>query len=177
MATVRQKKAAEKVVENGGNVSKAMREAGYSPETAKNPKKLTKSKGWDALMEQYLDDKTLATVHKSLLTAHQLEHMVFPLSQTDKDIKELLESTGCKVRKIQHSETMTHCWFWSPNTKAQKDAVELAYKLKGRLTQKVKLTGDEDDPIRVILGKYGLPGGVDDTKDDGAVSRPPQDSV
>lgn len=142
MATTRQKKAADKLVENGGNVSKAMKDAGYSEATAKTPQKLTNSKGWEELMEEYLPDDKLAEVHKSLLGAHQLDHMVFPLSQTDDDIRELLESTGCKVRKIQHSETQTHCWFWSPNTKAQKDAVELAYKLKGRITNKVQHGGE-----------------------------------
>ena len=44
MATIRQKKALAKIVENGGNVSKAMVEAGYSPMTAKTPQKLTESK-------------------------------------------------------------------------------------------------------------------------------------
>lgn len=43
MATLKQKKAIALLVENGGNVSRAMREAGYSPNTAKNPNKLTDS--------------------------------------------------------------------------------------------------------------------------------------
>ncbi len=35
MATYRQKLAAQKLVENGGNIGKAMSAAGYSPATAK----------------------------------------------------------------------------------------------------------------------------------------------
>lgn len=68
MATLKQKKAVEKIVENHGNVSKGMREAGYDKNTAKNPKNLTESKGWQELMEQYLPDKLLAKKHKELLT-------------------------------------------------------------------------------------------------------------
>lgn len=56
MATTKQRKALEKVLENKGNVSKSMREAGYSPKTAKNPKILTESKAWRELLDEYLPD-------------------------------------------------------------------------------------------------------------------------
>lgn len=60
MATIKQRKAAEKLVENGGNVSKAMRDAGYSAETAKTPGKLTEAKGFAELMEEFgLTDELL----------------------------------------------------------------------------------------------------------------------
>ena len=52
MATIRQKKALNKIVENGGNVSKAMRDVGYSPATAENPSKLLDSKGFMQLMDE-----------------------------------------------------------------------------------------------------------------------------
>lgn len=42
--TLKQAKAIEKMVENGGNVSKAMRDAGYSEAMSKNPQKLMRSK-------------------------------------------------------------------------------------------------------------------------------------
>jgi hypothetical protein len=40
MATIKQKRAVQNMVEKGGNVSKAMRDTGYSPATAENPSKL-----------------------------------------------------------------------------------------------------------------------------------------
>jgi hypothetical protein len=46
MTTIKQQKAVHKMVENGGNVSKAMISAGYSAATAKTPGKLTNSKGF-----------------------------------------------------------------------------------------------------------------------------------
>lgn len=52
MATVKQRRAVEKLAENGGNVSAAMRAAGYSPISAATPKKLTESKGFYELCEQ-----------------------------------------------------------------------------------------------------------------------------
>lgn len=52
MSTQKQKLALEKIVENRGNVSKAMREAGYDDTTAKNPKNLTQSKGYKDLLRE-----------------------------------------------------------------------------------------------------------------------------
>ncbi len=73
MSTIKQEKAFEKVVENGGNVSKAMREAGYSPETAKTPQKLTDSKGWLELLEEHLPDSLITEKHRQLLTKTDAE--------------------------------------------------------------------------------------------------------
>ncbi len=53
MATAKQRRAASIVAENGGIVSKAMLEAGYSPMTAQDPSKLTRSKGYKEIMDQY----------------------------------------------------------------------------------------------------------------------------
>lgn len=59
MASIKQQKAIQNAVENGGNVSRAMIDAGYSPATAKNPSKLTHSKAWADVMEAYLPDDML----------------------------------------------------------------------------------------------------------------------
>lgn len=61
MATIKQKKALDNMVENGGNASKAMRDAGYSPKTAENPDKLTQSKGYMELLDELgLTDEFIA---------------------------------------------------------------------------------------------------------------------
>lgn len=58
--TMRQRNALDNLVENGGNVSKAMIDAKYTPATAKTPQKLTESKGFQLLCEQRgLTDKFL----------------------------------------------------------------------------------------------------------------------
>ncbi len=73
MATLRQKRVVAKILENGGNVSKAMRESGYSPETAKTPKTLTKGKGFQELMEKMLPDSLLLKKHREGLEATKYE--------------------------------------------------------------------------------------------------------
>jgi len=52
MATYKQEKALDKMVENGGIVSRAMLDVGYSPNTAKTPQKLTESLGFIELCEE-----------------------------------------------------------------------------------------------------------------------------
>lgn len=52
MATRMQQLALEKMVENGGNVSRAMLDVGYAPNTAKTPQKLTESVGFIELCEE-----------------------------------------------------------------------------------------------------------------------------
>lgn len=152
MPTERQKKAAEAFIENNGkSVSGAMRQAGYSDAAATNPQELTKSKGWKELMDQYLPDKTLLASHKKLLQSKYLDHMVFPLAMSDKDITALVKSVGGTVKRFQHSESQTHVWFWAANTKAIKDAIELAYKIKSRLKDGgVKVTDPQGRPLYLI---------------------------
>ncbi len=52
MPTIKQERAVAIMAENGGIVSKAMLEAGYSPETAVTPHKLTQSVGYREIMRK-----------------------------------------------------------------------------------------------------------------------------
>lgn len=69
MATIKQKTAIKKVLEFNGNVSKAMKAAGYPATTASNPQQLTRSKAWKELVEEKLDDDLLLQKHKEALEA------------------------------------------------------------------------------------------------------------
>lgn len=72
MPTVRQQLVVDKLTENHGNVSKTMRDVGYSPNTAKKPSNLTKSKGWQQLMKKYLPDSHLGKKHREFLDAKRI---------------------------------------------------------------------------------------------------------
>lgn len=62
MPTIKQKLAVQKIVENHGNISKSMREVGYSENSAKNPKNLTESKGFHELCDELgLTDELLTS--------------------------------------------------------------------------------------------------------------------
>ncbi len=51
---------------------------------------------------------------------------------TDQEIIDMLAEVNCKVRRIVHGETARHVYFWSVDNKARKEALDMAYKLKGK---------------------------------------------
>lgn len=185
--SIKQKKALDNLVGNGGNITKAMIDAGYSVATANTPQKLTESKAWAELMAQYLPDDTIAEKHRELLHATTLDHQVFALGPkdekdrekyiaadrnkadkdgkeyvpidyvTDEDIVEMLAEINCKVRRIVHRETARDVYFWAADNKPRKDAIDMAYKLKGSyapeksLTVKVNLSDDKQNKSNELI--------------------------
>jgi hypothetical protein len=106
MATLKQKLALQKATENHGNISRAMLEVGYSPNTAKKPQNLTQSKGFKELVKKHFPDSLLAKRHRELL--NKKEKIVVGVGKGFSEI----EDTG------------------QPHTDVVK-ALDLAYKLKG----------------------------------------------
>lgn len=80
------------MVENGGNASKAMRDAGYSPATAENPSKLTTSKGF----YQVCDDLGLT---EELLVKALVADIKSKAGKRDKEL-----ALGFKVRGLMKDE-------------------------------------------------------------------------
>jgi len=87
--TVKQRKVA-KLVEKGGSMKDIMLAAGYSPNTAKTPTKLTKTKGWQKLLEEKLPDEELLEKHRALLNKQEYiaigkagEREVIPTGELD----------------------------------------------------------------------------------------------
>ena len=78
MATIKQKKAFKEVV-NGSTLTKAMKVAGYSEETAKRTNKLTATGGWQELMDKHLPDSELAKVHKEGLHAYKVDRVTLKI--------------------------------------------------------------------------------------------------
>lgn len=103
MPTLNQKRVAEEVmgmVKRGENVSitRAMRKSKlYSEATSKHPEKITKSKGWKELMEQYLPESKLASVHNRLLSKKD------DVGQPHSDVKGALDM-GYKLHGLYEPE-------------------------------------------------------------------------
>lgn len=148
MATSKQSKAIQIYVEAHGtlSVSESMRRAGYSDATAKNPKQLTRTMDWKDAMDEFLPDVDLLAKHAALMEAKTLARADFPLWVPQERIKEIIEEAGCQIR---NSETnlltgVIAVWYWAPDTKAQTAALALAYKLKGKLVDRVAPVKDPD---------------------------------
>lgn len=63
MATERQKRAAELIVERGGSIGRSMREAGYTEATAKTPQKLTESNGFKEVISLFDEKRRQALLY------------------------------------------------------------------------------------------------------------------
>ena len=59
MATQKQKALAKKIVENNGNVSKSMRDVGYSESSATNPQVFVKALDRQGLIDKHLPDSLI----------------------------------------------------------------------------------------------------------------------
>lgn len=147
MASQKQQMAIQIYMENRGiSIGEAMRRAGYTESSAKNPKNLTNSASWQQMMDTYLPDIELMAKHNDLLKAKKLEKAEFPKYVTQEMIREILLEAGCTPRNYE-SNPMTDnimVWYWAPDHRAQASALDLAYKLKGKLTNKVEHSGNVD---------------------------------
>ena len=112
MSTLKQKKAIENVIENHGNISKAMKDAGYTLASAKNPSNLTHSKAWKELVEDALPNEKLFKVHIEALQANKVVSARVIGKDADSGTDDFIEVPDQPVRV---------------------KALELAYKIKGKL--------------------------------------------
>lgn len=157
--TLRAKKAVKLALENGGNVSKAMREAGYSEAMAKNPQKLTQSKAWNDIMEEVFPDNFIVEQHRKLFESRQLDYFVFSKSMLDEEIRQHVEAAGLSVIVIRASDKGKMAFYSTPNDIVRQKALADIYKIKGRYApEKVDHTtlGKEIQAItgvRVIIEK------------------------
>lgn len=149
MSTVKQKLAFKKLVENGGNIGRAMVEAGYSKATAKTPKKLTNSLGWKEVMkEQSIPDEELLKRHHELLYAVTMGHMTFPKSMTDEEIKAIIEAVPeWHLIRVERNSQNAKAYFFKPNGTIQIKVLALAYRLHGLLGSGNNMANNEEDQV------------------------------
>lgn len=147
MATIRQKKAFKKIMENNGNVSRGMMEVGYSPQSAKNPKNLINSKGWQELMDEYLPDSLIAKKHLELLNK-----------------QEVITKNNVSTGEVDVKYT------GQIDVNAVKAGLDMAYKLKGKYAAEkidVKQSDYDEEQIEAIAKRI-----ADKRRNDGD-GRPP----
>lgn len=162
MSTIRQKRVIRKLVENGGNVSKAMRESGYKESTINSPSVVTKSKAFIKIMEEAgLTDTFLAKTQNNLARSARIERVSFSVITSEKKItvnkqgkklktpkiemvtshvpdqviRELIESVpGHKLIFIHKGRDEKIAYFQVPEAVVQSKQVELALKVKGHFS-------------------------------------------
>jgi hypothetical protein len=115
--SIKQAKAMANLLENGGNVTRAMLDANFSPATANNPKNLTESKAFKENFADRIPDDLLAKRHLELLNKREV-------------VKTFSHETGETEVEITDQ----------PDTQAVSKALDMAYKLKGSYAPDKSLT-------------------------------------
>lgn len=136
---LKHKRVLKNLAENGGSLRKAIKDAGYSQETADNPQKITKSKSWKALLDQYLPEEKLLDLHDKQLNSWKLQSMLFQKQVSDEDIFELMETVNCVVKKVVEIPTGKLVFYITPDNQSRNKALEMGLKLHKRLTDKVEI--------------------------------------
>jgi len=132
---LRQTRLAKLIAENGGKtpIGKLMIQAGYAPGYARNPDKLKKTLSWEQLMQKNLPDDLISQKHNELLSSMTIDHYIFPNAVTDEMIKQILDQVaGCKLLRVQRNPQWARAFFAVPDNRSRKDAIDMAYKLKGK---------------------------------------------
>lgn len=133
------KKVFQNLAENGGSLRKAIKQAGYSDTVADNPSKITKSKSWKALLDQYLPESRLLEVHDQQLNSYKLQSMTFQKQIDDETIYELMESINAVLKKIVEIPIGKVVFYITADNQSRNKALEMGLKLHKRLTDKVEV--------------------------------------
>lgn len=136
---------------NGGHVSKAMRAAGYSEATIHTPQKLTESKTWLELVDEYLPDDLLnQKIQEGMEANKQLAARVVFKKEAP---------TSQSAGELPVANSSTDDFIEVPDFAVRHKYVETALKVKGKLTNNVDLTtqGQKIEPMQIII--------VEDSKD------------
>lgn len=133
MVTVRQRVAFKEVV-NGSTLTNAMKIAKYSPSAVKRTNKLTRTKGWEELMQTFIPDEELAIKHNQQLNSSKLTKLYFDIDDDDEMIEEVCRKLGVELLYVKENKAKDGK---TANVKAPdfffRDlALDKAYKVKGK---------------------------------------------
>lgn len=132
--SLRTKVALKKMVENGGSLSGAMRDAGFSDAYAKNPQKLSRAKTVLDYLNKILPPETVANEYPKLLNIHRLDSFIVSKNITSEeieDLKQALKDAQCVFRSIQETQKGTFCYYYVPDGVAKSRALDMIHKLRG----------------------------------------------
>lgn len=135
--TVNQRRVIKRIAEDirSGkkvSISRAMRESGYSPSTAATLR-ITTSKSWDALLEEYLPDLLLAQKAHENLKAVEIRHMEFGSNTTDQEIKEIISGKGFELKSIVKGFMGKKvAYYFKPDYDIVVRSLDQSYKLKAK---------------------------------------------
>jgi hypothetical protein len=131
----RVEKAVEHIQENirqtgQKNVKSAMEKSGYSPSYAQKSK-VDKTKTFMEKFNEIMPEETILGWHNNLGNAKKTMQLQVDLGVEDEYIEEWVQSINCVLYKIIEGKLYKTVLYWARDNKAMKDAIDMAYKLRG----------------------------------------------
>jgi len=134
------------------SVAKALRKAGYSKSLIdKTPSRVTKSKGWLQLLDEYFPDEVLNQKMEEQLNAQDIEHYTFSSKTPDSEIKKIIKGFGFKLFRISRTGDVKRAYFPKPDHTNRDKVIDKLLKLKN------KYPADKHEHLiaKVEVVKYG----------------------
>lgn len=119
MAVIKQKLAFKKVLK-GTPIKKAMIQVGYAKSTSETSGKLTRSKGWNELIDKYISEEALMKVHAEGLKATKL---------SGTGGMRIGMKTDGSIDEVGHSDIQV------PDYAVRHKYLETGYKVRGRMKE------------------------------------------
>lgn len=143
--SIKQTLAFKEALNNGGNITQAMRKVGYSEATAHNPQQVTKSEAWQALLEKHIPDWKLAQKLDEGLEANKqlAARVVFK-----KDAP-----TSQSAHELPAAGSTTDDFIEVPDMAVRHKYLETALKVGGKIVDKKDITsgGEPLEGVEVII--------------------------
>lgn len=131
------KKFVEELVKNGGNATKAVKKVyGVKSENyaaVKGNRLIRKDKIIEEIerVADHIPNKLLVETHLDLLKAKEVQRFIFPTRLKDDEIMDIVADAGFTVITIRPSPLGKMAFYSIANSRARKDGLDMAYKLKG----------------------------------------------
>ena len=157
--TLKQTIAVQKVLEivrNSKNqkkitIGRILKEAGYADTTSTVPTQVTRSKGWNSLMEKYFNEESVAKFHQMMFESKILRWYTFPLKEKNSIIRTIIESLPeAKLVRIILIDDSKRAYFTIPNLEYIDKALDKAYKVRGKYINNTGEVPQDDKYIEEI---------------------------
>ncbi|MBU4210684.1 hypothetical protein KKC08_03125 [Patescibacteria group bacterium] len=134
-------------------MGKILKESGYSQQTSRKPKLVTRTKGFQEELAKIMPDKSIAKKHEELIGAVKLKMIKFDAVLTNQQIRRIIEwPAGFKVKMIVRKEKCNQvtCYYWSPDYMTRLVAINMGYKIKNLYQEKGQLVNDTSLIVQMV---------------------------
>lgn len=139
----RYKRVLKHLGENGGKMADALRKEKFSEKTVDNPQKVTTSKTWQELMDEYFPDEFVTKKHMELMNATKVIYASFPQKMKPKDAMDIVRAAGHQPHSTAVFQGQLHVFYFAADFHFRDQGLDKLYKISGKYKETLRLEGDK----------------------------------